>query len=722
MTYFWALKISLLFLTIPLVGQIIQIQDAQQRTLKYPFSGGLNNPQFSNIDIDQDGRLDLFIFDKSDRAVLIFQNNDSGYTWQPSWSSFFPLNELEDWVLLRDFNCDGKIDIFTGNNSQVKVFKNVSSERIFPRFVLYQDALPCRYLDEDSWVYIAGSDIPGIADIDEDGDSDIIAWDVTGSWVNAYKNFAQELYNRCDTLVMVHTSSCWGNFQEFYNADSNYYDVRLELEPCSHNYKISHIGGALLPIHLNGDSLIDVLISDNGLPEVVGLFNGGTRQIAKMVTKETQFPKESKKINIHYFPALFSVQLGKDTLSSLIAAPNQLDILEDRIATWLYRNYGSKRKPVFIFQDSAFLQKDMLDFGTGSLPAVGDLNGDSYLDILVGTASTYLGGNQSAATLNVLLQKPTIKDSLIFYLFRQDFLDLSRVGLSYFCPTLADLDADGDNDLLLGINSGEMYYYENIATKGQMANFLLRSRNYLRKAFNETIVSPCPTLWDLDGDKDLDLLVGTAKGTVWLYENTGTSKAPFFVKRTERWGQISVTDWDNTQLGRARPLLQDFDQDGAPDLLIGNASGKLLYASPVCLLPTSKLHLDTLPVSLHTQNIAPAFLRNQSSSFLLLGTQRGGISFQSLPSLRKNNSSACPYEVSTLEWQVYPNPARNEITIKASAGSKIEWYNTLGKIIQTTELLHQNEITIPTHNLPNGIYFLKKQKNDYQKVVIINDL
>ena len=37
----------------------------------------------------------------------------------------FPL--LEDWVLLRDFNCDNKMDIFTSFNAGIKVYKNTST-------------------------------------------------------------------------------------------------------------------------------------------------------------------------------------------------------------------------------------------------------------------------------------------------------------------------------------------------------------------------------------------------------------------------------------------------------------------------------------------------------------------------------------------------------------------------------------------------------------------
>ena len=48
--------------------------------LKFPFTGGLNAPQFSAADLNNDGANDLVIFDRAGNVVLTFINNLTGGT------------------------------------------------------------------------------------------------------------------------------------------------------------------------------------------------------------------------------------------------------------------------------------------------------------------------------------------------------------------------------------------------------------------------------------------------------------------------------------------------------------------------------------------------------------------------------------------------------------------------------------------------------------------
>ena len=89
--------LKLLFLFLPLFGFSQNVVDS---TLKYPWVGGLNSPQFGKIDINLDGRKDLVIFDRQGNRILPFINNgipDSvSYTFHPELASLFP--PLHDWV------------------------------------------------------------------------------------------------------------------------------------------------------------------------------------------------------------------------------------------------------------------------------------------------------------------------------------------------------------------------------------------------------------------------------------------------------------------------------------------------------------------------------------------------------------------------------------------------------------------------------------------------
>ena len=81
----------------------------------FPWTGGMNSCQFSDIDLNLDGIMDLFVFDRYGNRILTFINGGTpdsvDYSYAPQYKENFP--KLYDWVILEDYNADGKKDIFT---------------------------------------------------------------------------------------------------------------------------------------------------------------------------------------------------------------------------------------------------------------------------------------------------------------------------------------------------------------------------------------------------------------------------------------------------------------------------------------------------------------------------------------------------------------------------------------------------------------------------------
>src|SRR5436190_11203770 len=100
----------------------IKVMEGSQ-WLSNPWVGGLNNPQFSAIDLDGDGKKDLFIHDRSSDRIFTFINKGQAgevkYIYDSQYESKFP--PLHNWVLLGDYDKDGKEDIFCSDTSNFQV-------------------------------------------------------------------------------------------------------------------------------------------------------------------------------------------------------------------------------------------------------------------------------------------------------------------------------------------------------------------------------------------------------------------------------------------------------------------------------------------------------------------------------------------------------------------------------------------------------------------------
>ncbi|OIP59447.1 MAG: hypothetical protein AUK34_07920 [Ignavibacteria bacterium CG2_30_36_16] len=133
---------------------------------------------------------------------------------------------------------------------------------------------------------------------------------------------------------------------------------------------------------------------------------------------------------------------------------------------------------------------------------------------------------------------------------------------SFTAPAFADLDEDGDFDLLLGNLGDRADFYENIGTL-QFPKFKM-DNSLLDPVYNGTPNNAdYPAFVDLDGDSDIDMVIGGYNGILY-YENIGTKTAPEFQKVDSFFTEV------NPLIGTdARPAFIDIDHDGDYDLFVG---------------------------------------------------------------------------------------------------------------------------------------------------------
>src|SRR5262249_55570265 len=135
-------------------------------------------------------------------------------------------------------------------------------------------------------------------------------------------------------------------------------------------------------------------------------------------------------------------------------------------------------------------------------------------------------------------------------------------GLERVVITSGDVNGSGRRDLIVGDRNGGLMWIENGGTPNEPKGPVKQEDPGPGTNRKNT----APLLVDIDGDGDLDLLVGGADGKVWLMRNTGTAKKPNWALENTNYAGIDVGA--NSILAAA-----DIDGDGRPDLFVGNGRG-----------------------------------------------------------------------------------------------------------------------------------------------------
>ncbi len=152
-------------------------------------------------------------------------------------------------------------------------------------------------------------------------------------------------------------------------------------------------------------------------------------------------------------------------------------------------------------------------------------------------------------------------------------------------PKFVDLDNDGDFDLMVGEYGGNMGYYQNIGTSSA-PNFATKQLNPfgLTASYEYAI----PSLADIDNDGDFDLLVGEYYGNLNYFENIGTATVPNFASVQQNPFGI------NPGYGIAMPCFADMDNDGDQDLFVGETYGNFQYYENTTLvdIATNEFEFD----------------------------------------------------------------------------------------------------------------------------------
>ncbi|MGH1484703.1 MAG: FG-GAP repeat domain-containing protein, partial [Cellvibrionaceae bacterium] len=125
--------------------------------------------------------------------------------------------------------------------------------------------------------------------------------------------------------------------------------------------------------------------------------------------------------------------------------------------------------------------------------------------------------------------------------------------------SFVDYDADGDLDVFIGVDDGDLRYLRN--EDGTYVAIVGENDPFDTVSFASNI---SPAFGDVDGDGDIDAFIGTTSELLFYQNEDG---------EMINMGPVALSGEDND----AAPALFDVDGDGDLDLTVGNKDGDIYY-------------------------------------------------------------------------------------------------------------------------------------------------
>lgn len=729
-----------------------------QDTFQNSFAGGLNAPQFSEIDLNGDGLKDLYIFDRAaNKSITFIRKGNQIFKYEPIYANMFPA--LNSWVLLRDYDGDGKEDIFSEVDYNVvpEADKFIWSHGIrFLRNITTNGSNQLKFNQWKNQIFDTGTsslppsnlgiqnlDIPSIEDMDNDGDLDLLYFGYGKNTFSYSQNVSKERGFNRDSLLYVFRDDCWGN--TYYKVNTHGF-VLHDKSPCYKNYKTKmHNGSTVTVFDSDGDGDKDVLYGDVGFNSLLLLKNGKTINSLgrdSIISEDSLFPTGAKPASVEIFPAAFMIDVDADGKKDLLVAPNADVAAKNNKMVMYFKNTGTTSVPNFNYQNDEFIVGEMLDLGGGAKPNLVDIDNDNDLDLVIATQGEFTVTKNSNDRL--ILYKNEIKSDgqSYFSLADTNFLQINSGASSLIYqmhPTFGDLTGDGKTDLVIGDMNGKIHFYENTSSSSTQISFVKKSNNFF-EIYAGTFITP--QLVDLNKDGKLDIVAGRKNGSLVYFENKGSITQAQFNSSPDidSIGKISSADYSENGGSRyyfdgySSPNVCDLDKDGKFEIILGGNDGKVQLFRNFDLSPNRICEsIDSIFVENENDKAKPGNFGKKSSVCvgdinkdgsldLIIGNIRGGLD------LMEVQAKGIISGISTLNSEkfsciIYPNPVHDKLTIKTDGQFKngfIQLFDINGKLLILQDISNYDSI-LDLSGLNSGFYIIKVENQSgnsiFQKII-----
>ena len=766
MKHLWALSIIMLSV-FTLRAQLFEIsndpifRNSQGNVYTNALAGGLNQPQFSNFDFNGDGKLDLFVFDRTGNKVLVFISETTpgtsgsaatiAYRYDPSYEQFFP--EASEFMQLKDYDGDAKPDLWMYDGDSVVIYKNATVSLPQFDFIGGLSSLdrvqPSKFRPYKRISHVKGC-LPAIVDIDNDSDIDYIAnLNVIGSQMILFSNTSADNNLPLGDIGFEILDKCYGGIDETGT------DLIVNA-PCffSEGYRTKKHTATktLLFFDNDNDGDLDLFYGTSEREtNPVYYFENGKVDLSfykdTFIHMDTAFFPQMIESQIPTAPAMSYVDVDLDGELDLILSTNEKDKssfpIHEKNNALLFLNDKTTTNPAFNFQQNDFLVGNMIDFGAHTAPVFGDLDGDGDQDLVFATNGDHYYTGDTADFL-VYFENIGTSASPDFKLVDEDYLGLKAMKYTGLVPAFSDIDVDNDLDLFLGKGDGTIAQYENTGTSSSPI-FSLKTETF---ATIDVQSSAAPYFYDLNEDGKLDLLVGTFDGNIHFYENTGTVDLPTFSMVTDSLGKIVVNEliltseigpegtlidvWVPNYYGYSAPTVLTWE-DGSKCIAVGGDEGVIRIFNVADDLTSTFTERESYMNKEYNRGSytkdwgsrtypAIADINGDGKEDMLIGNSRGGLHFIEGQLSRLTTSIN---KITRESFTLAPNPSNGNFTIYANSSTALSYRVTdiTGKTVLEGNTLSGNSVNTQGQ-LSSGVYFVDVNDNATmyatQKLIISN--
>ena len=685
------LVLILIWISTPLLGQkVVELDQGKTIRLKGQvlsngFSLGINSAQIQTIDLTGDGKEEWVVWDINSRQLQVFEKKGEQFLIRPELSYFFP-TEVSGFLILADFDRDGKKDLFTSTALGVKAYRNTSSGSqiswtIAQNFLRLEGAnnIPANNLDT-----------PLLQDLDGDGDLDLLLFNfAVGDYLEYYRNTSIERKGSPDIDGFAFPIRHWGGF-EFCGCGQISFgltcDGRTLATPASplDQARVQHAGGhSLLYRDFTGDGIPDLLMGREECTTLYFLPNEGTSSNPKFASFSKELPGFG---SLPEFPRFHAGQYLEESLivslnTNETAAPFGVDFAQSIVR--LEKGTG-KMLPI--------LQNQVLDLGENTRPF---FSGTSFSGELLVTAN----GKKGTKVLGQAYRMRYTGTQL--ELVEEDYLGLSELNLLDL--TLLDYTSASKEKHLwvLGTRTSSTGVPAPVLLKREGVNWGEFALKGLSLRTGDQL-----TLYGHQG-KD-QLLVAAQNGSLTQYEVDLTTRsvqlvASNFLGFQDNPGSRNL---NVTIRSGESPVLYSVDQTGRIYRI------RDFLNAPVREEVLVRIQNQDLPLRLGRSNwlaVVKSSLGEEDD--LILGTRGGGLLYLSAAST--DGDSAGEFSVTA-----FPNPSSGSFQIVSSVPATGRLVSALGQVLLSEILLPaRRAVLVDIPNLAPGMYFLQLQTEDKQTVV-----